>query len=171
MIIITKPTFVDPDNPTSAETAAQALYESRLQTVRLIVSPDLISMFDATELPDAVLADDGYLGAAEREVLRHSGKTAAEVAALAVDSEELALLVYATQLQMAIRMIPQLAQMIQEGLLSETQRFAEVDWEQRKAGLLADYKTKVLLVNPDADIGSDGLGSPVALLTASMLTQ
>ena len=170
MIIIKKPTFVNPDFPTTAEAAAQALYESQLQTVRLIVSPDLVAAFTAATLPDAILADDGYLGASEREVLRHSGKTAAEIAALAAGSEELANLIHATQLQIAIRIIPQAAQILQQGLIHFVTRYQAIDWEKRRIELLSDYKAKILVVNPAAIIGiSDDLGEPIALLTASCL--
>ena len=170
MIIIKKPTFVNPDFPTTAEAAAQALYESQLQTARLIVSPDLVAAFTAVQLPDVVLADDGYLGAAEREVIFHSGKTAAEIAALAVGSAELADLVYATQLQIAIRIIPQAAQIVRQGAVHFTTQYQAIDWEKRKTELISDYKAKILAVNPAATISiSDDLGEPIALLTASCL--
>ena len=170
MIIIKKPTFVNPDFPTTAEAAAQALYESQLQTARLIVSPDLVAAFTSVQLPDVILADDGYLGAAEREVIFHSGKTVAEIAALAVGSAELADLVYATQLQIAIRIIPQAAQIVRQGALHSVTQYQPIDWEKRKIELISDYKAKILAVNPAATISiSDDLGEPIALLTASCL--
>ena len=150
MVIIRKPTFVDADNPTSAETAARVLFDAQMQTERRITSPDIIRRFTETELPDDVITDDGYLGAAERQVLKDVNMTAAEVMALSTDSDTYQRLAYATLILIAIKLIPQAAQLLQQRAFSGVTQYAEIDWEKRTAAFESDYKTEILEVNPDA---------------------
>ena len=170
MVIIKKPTFVDPDTPTPAETAAEVLFDAQMQTERRIASPAIATPFTATELPDDLITDDGYLGAAERQVLKDADMTATEVMALSTDSDTYQRLVYATLIRIAIKLIPQAAQILQQRAISLTVQYAETDQEKRKASLESDYRTEILQVNPEAELSiSTDLGLPTALLTTSTL--
>ena len=152
IVIIRKPTFVDPDNPTPAETVAQVLFDAQMQTERRITSPDIIKPFTAAELPNDVITDAGYLGTAERQVLKDANMTATEVMALSTDSDTYQRLAYATLIRIAIKLIPQAAQLLQQRAFSGVTQYAEIDWEKRTAVFESDYKTEILEVNPDADL-------------------
>lgn len=171
-IIITIPTFVDADNPTPAETAANAVYMARAQTARDMLSPDIAVRFTAAQIPDAIIFESGSLRVDEATVMAHAGRSVAQVQALADDSEELASLVYAVLVLRAKRYLPQCAQMIREGLLGDSKQFQEIDWELREKRLDADYKSAVKLVNPSATFEateSGSLGSPRVESTKSRL--
>ena len=150
--IIKIPTFVDADNPTAAEQAAQDLYMSQMETIRRLISPDIRAPIPDIQLPDAVISDDGYLIACERQVLSSAGYTAAMVMALAPDSVELTILVFATQLLIATKLITQAAQIVQETDISISQRLQEIDWKTRLAELKLDYKDQILILNPGATV-------------------
>ena len=161
-IIITIPTFADPDTPTADETAADTLYKARAQTARDYLSPDIAVRFTAAEIPDAIIFEAGSLRVDEATVMAHANISVAEIQALSADSEDLASLVYAVELRRVIRFIPQAAQMVREGLLGETKQHQEIDWELREARLEGDYRDAVKLVNPDATFEDDDIGSVVA---------
>ena len=152
MAIINIPTFVDPANPTPTEQAAQDLFIAQMETIRRLISPDITAPITDTELPDAVISDPGYLVACQRQVLTNAGYTEATVMALPPDSLELAILVYATQLLIATKLISQAAQIIQESVLSESARLQEIDWKERLAELRLDYKDQILTLNPGATV-------------------
>ena len=161
--IIKIPTFVDADNPTAAEQAAQGLYIAQMETIRRLLSPDITALISAEELPDAVISDPGYLMACERQVLSNAGYTAAQVMALSPDSVELAILVYATQILIATKLITQAAQIVQESVRSDSARFQEIDWKERLANLRLDYKDQILIINPGATVSITV--DPIAVFT------
>lgn len=170
-IIISLPTFVDPDNPTPQETAAQTVYQARMQTGRDILSPDITVRFTAEQIPDAVFSEAGALLIIETQVMAHAGLTVAEVEALSDDSNELLMLVHAVLIRRAIGLLPQAAQILREGLLQETTQYQEIDWEARKTQLQSDYQDAIKVVNPDAVFEEDdsSLGLPTVLITNSRL--
>ena len=169
--VIVKPTVVLepilPNTPTPQEQAAYdaallvyqqyladvATYEAQIDGVRRLASPDLIIRFTAEELPESLIADDVYLLAAEREVLREAAIAVSDIASLSV-SDAMALLLL-VQLKLTIELIPQLPKLLQEGILGETQRLAEIDWTARLVQLLSKYRNDLLAINPAADVVDD----------------
>ena len=168
--IIPKPTFVDADNPTPDETAADNLYKARAQVVRNTLSPDLVVRFTAKQIPNDIIFEEGSLRVDEAKVMSAADMTVAEVQALTAGSAELESLVYAVELRRVIRFIPQAAQMIRDGLLGNTQQFQEIDWTERVKRLETDYQDAVKIVNPSATFTVTGsLGTPIVDSTKSRL--
>lgn len=154
--------------PTPGNTEEETLYQARLNTIRILASPDITLRVTAEELPDAILEDAAYLQAAERRVMRETAKTEADITALANDAEERIQLIYAVQLQIAIRIIPQVAQLVREQLMMENRQYQTIDWNERITKLQADYSVEVLSINPDAEIQTDDtLTAPVGMVTTS----
>ena len=169
--VIVKPTVVLepilPNTPTPQEQAAYdaallvyqqyladvATYEAQIDGVRHLASPDLIIRFTAEDLPESLIADDVYLLAAEREVLREAAIAVSDIAGLSAN--DAAVLVLLVQLKLTIELIPQLPQLLQEGILGETQRLAEIDWTARLVQLLSKYRNDLLAINPAADVVDD----------------
>lgn len=169
-VIIPIPTFVDPDNPTADETAADNLYKARAQVVRNTLSPDLAVRFTPEQIPDDIIFEEGSLRVDEAKVMNDADMTTAEIQALAAGSAELESLVYAVELRRAIRFIPQAAQMIRDGLLGNSQQFQEIDWIEREKRMENDYQDAIKLVNPSATFTVTGnLGTPVVDATKSRL--
>ena len=159
--VIVKPTdTTDPDYQTELDT-----YNRQIEGIRRLASPDLITRFTETDLPESLIADDVYLLAAEREVLREAAIAVSDIAGLSV-SDAMALLLL-VQIKLTLEFISQLPQLLQEGILGETQRFAEIDWEDRETRLLSKYRNELLAINPAADVVDDSQIVVVGETTAS----
>ena len=75
--------IVKPTDPTAPDYATElATYNAQLDGIRKLASPDLRTVLTETHLPESTLADDVYLLAAEREVLREAGIDTADVSGL-----------------------------------------------------------------------------------------
>ena len=77
-VIIPQPTFVDPNNPTGDETAADNLYKARAQVVLNIVSPDLAARLTLEQIPASIVFEEGSLRVDEAQVMKDADMTTAE---------------------------------------------------------------------------------------------
>ena len=102
--------------------------------------------------------------------MKDADMTTAEVQALADDSEELASLVYATQVRRAIRILPQAAQIVRQRAFSTDTQIQEIDWEAREERLVSDYQGAIRVVNADAVfVDTEGFGTPLVVTTSSSM--
>ena len=150
--------IVKPTDPTDADYNADlAEYNTRIEAIRLLASPDVSAPLTDTEIPETVVADNVYLTAAERRVLRDT----AIADPTTVSAENLAILVYMTQVLLAFRLLAQLPELLQESVLSDSARYQEITLDQRKQNLLSEYNDELAVINPDST-KSLGFRIPVA---------
>ena len=169
-IIIPQPTFVDPNNPTDDETAADTLYKARAQVVLNIVSPDLAARLTLEQIPASIVFEEGSLRVDEAQVMKDADMTTAEVQALTSGSAELEALVYATEVRRAIRILPQAAQIVGQRSFSTDTQLQEIDWELREERLVSDYQGAIRVVNADAVfVDTEGFGTPLVVTTSSSM--
>ncbi|MYF53633.1 MAG: hypothetical protein F4039_09010 [Gammaproteobacteria bacterium] len=121
------------------------LYNSRIGSVRKIVSPDITSKISEDNLLESDIADPYYLEQAELAVLRDTGIKRSEVDTASDNFETLVRLV---QKKLAIMVIPQVAQTVRESIIGNTWQYQQIDWEKRIEKLNAEYSTEVLDINP-----------------------
>ena len=157
--IIVKPTL--PDSPTTQQQAdydaALLVYNGRIEAIRLLASPDIASPMTADDIPESVIANSVYLLAAERRVMRDTAITDLTT----VSADDLASLVYMTQILLAFRFLAQLPEQLRETLLGETNQFQEITLDQRKQNLLSEYNDELVVINPSSG-KSLGFRIPVA---------
>ena len=165
--IIIKPT--DPNAPNYAE--ALETFEADIDGSRKLASPNLMEPITADDLPTEVIGNDVYLRSAERQVLRHTGLTASEVASLPRDSEKFAILKKLVQLRLAINISPRLPELLRESVLSyaHDEQWEQIGWKVRQEALQAEYTEELLEINPNADV-LQSLPMPKVLLTDSRLS-
>ena len=164
--IIIKPT--DANAPNYA--ADLAVYESHIDGVRKLASPNLVEPITADDLPTEILGNDVFLRSAERQVIRHAGLTTSEVASLPIDSEKFAILLTMVQLRLAINISPRLPELLRESVLSyaHDEQWEQIGWKVRQEELQEEDTEELLEINPDADV-LQSLPMPKVLLTDSRL--
>ena len=155
--IIVKPT--DTSDPNYATDLA--VYNTRISEIRNLASPDLAAPITDEEIPESVIADSVYLTAAERRVLRDTAITDIST----VSADNLAILVYMTQVLLAFRLLAQLPELLQESVRSDGAQYQEITLEQRKQNLLSEYNDELAVINPDST-KSLGFRIPVATTTS-----
>ena len=153
--IIVKPT--DQSDPNYA--TELATYTAQIEGIRILASPDVVAKFTDTELPESIIANDVYLAAKEREVLKDTNIDAPDVSSQTDAIYQR--LVYMTQLLVAIELKPQLAQIIRQRSFSTDTQLQTVDWEAHIARWLANYNDELIVVNPAANV-VDTSSIPVA---------
>ena len=160
-IIISTPPDVSNDDTT---------YLARAQVVLNTLSPDLTVRFTLEQIPASIVFEEGSLRVDEAQVMKDAGMTTAEVQALADDSEELASLVYATEVRRAIRLLPQAAQIVGQRSFSTDTQLQEIDWQERERRLVNDYQSAIRVVNADAVfVDTEGFGVPIVVTTSSSM--
>ena len=160
--IIIKPTNqADPNYQSELDT-----YNMQIDSIRKLASPDLVSRLTEEELPEADIADDVYLAAKERQVLKDAGIDAADVASLT--AERRAQLVYMTQLLEAIEIAPQIPQIVRQRALHTSTDYQEIDWEKHIEKLANNYKIELLVFNPS---GSTSLITPIQVFTTNTMRE
>ena len=156
--IIVKPTDQsDPNYQSELDT-----YNVQIEGIRTLASPDLAAKFTDSQLPESLIADDVYLAAKEREVLKDTGINAADVASQT--AEVYRRLVYMTQLLVAIELKQQLLRIIRQRVMSTDTQMQAIDLESHVARLQANYISELIVVNPTAS-GTSSI--PVAGATTS----
>ena len=115
-------------HPPHGQTAAEAL-KSRLNGIRLLVSPDLTE----EDLSDDVIKDPVYVGAGELTALEKLKTTQAEFDNLnaGADQNKITKTILLVQLLVAIRLISSFRQILSTSELQTTVRYEEIDWEKR----------------------------------------
>ena len=121
-------------------------YDAQLNSVRRLASPNAASPLTGSQLPDDFLTDPAYLDASERFVLRNLGKTSAPSA----DDEDYEQIVYLIQIQLAIRLIPQLPGILRQTMVGESVQIQSYDWETRLEQLEDLYEEETEDIVPDS---------------------
>ena len=156
--IIVKPTDQsDPNYQSELDT-----YNAQIEGIRILASPDLVAKSTDSQLPESLIADDVYLAAKEREVLKDTNINAADVASQT--AEVYRRLVYMTQLLVAIELKQQLLRIISQRVMSTDTQMQAIDLESHVARLQANYISELIVVNPTAS-GTSSI--PVAGATTS----
>ena len=112
-------------HPPDGQTAAEAL-KSRLNGIRLLVSPDLTE----DDLSDDVIKDPVYLGSGELTALEKL-KTTRDAFIDLTDQNKITKTILLVQLLVAIRLISSSRQILSTSELQTTVRYEEIDWEKR----------------------------------------
>ena len=144
-VILVKPADSDSD-------AVKALYKQRLDGIRFKISPNLGAPITEEILPDAVLENPVFLRNVEQRILKSLNMSSSDVSALDKDSDRFLDLVELVQINMAIDMIPQVAQVILDAFEGDSVRYATIDFEKRIELLKMESSEKITDIVPDARI-------------------
>ena len=145
-VILVKPT--DTTSPTYQAMLDQ--YNTRIDGVRIKASPDITTRISEELLPSSVIENDVYMRSAERQVLKSVNMTAADVESLDKTSDTFLDLVVLMQIRLAINVIPQLPQVINEVYLQDSSRYQTVNWDKRIEELKAEFSDIIEDIVPDA---------------------
>ena len=149
-VIIVKP--LDDTDPNYDEDLNR--YNTQIEGVRRKASPDISVKLTEEQLPESDIGSDEYLAACERLVLSATGTSESEVTSLSRNSSQYKSLVYLLQVQIAIKFIPQLPQIVREGDLQDVSQYQSIDWQKKLMELKAEYNEQLTLVSPEAETGS-----------------
>ena len=161
--------LVKPTEPTAPNYDSDlALYESDLDGVRKMASPNLVEPITADDMPSEVL--EVFLYSAEQQVLRDVGLTVDEVRNMPRDSERFKKLRSLVRKRLAINISPNLPALLRESFLSyaHDEQWERIGWKERQAELQEQYTDELIDFNPDA-VDLQGLPLPTVVLTDSKL--
>ena len=147
--------------PDPADQMATDLYNLRLEGVRLKGSPDIVNPITAELLPNSVIENPVYIQSAEVKVLNDSKMSASSITSLDKTGDVFLGLVLGVQIQLAILLAPQIAQILQESTLGDSTRYQEIKVEDRIKKLEEEY-TALLDDTTTEDVTGD-IASKVTL--------
>ena len=156
-VILVRPT--DEDAADYADNLA--LHNSRIESIRRIVSPDAVNPLTSNDLPDTFIEDAYYLNEAEALVLKDVGMTASDVD---TDDDDFEALVRLVQKRLSILIIPQVAQLLRSTILGNTDQFAEINLQDRIDTIEKSYTNDVKNINPDFETSDI---YPVSIVTTN----
>ena len=143
-------------NPTDANYATK--YAEHITSIRRLGSPDIVSVFDETDLPTALIEDTAYLGSAELQLLTDIKMTASQVnSIISSDSVKTLNLQYLLILGTVLKMLPQLIQITSEKAGITTTAYQNIDWVKKETYLRNEYSLTIINITPDTNVTDEGV--------------